>query len=71
VDHATEQELVRTLRARVGATRLIVSHRLSALEHADLVLVLDEGRLVDRGSHAELLSRPGPYRDAYDAQAAA
>jgi ATP-binding cassette subfamily B protein len=70
VDHATEQELVRMLRARAGATRVIVSHRLSALEHADLVLVLDEGRLVDRGTHAELLARPGPYRDAYEAQLA-
>ncbi|MFZ5475615.1 MAG: ABC transporter ATP-binding protein [Myxococcota bacterium] len=68
VDHATEQELVRMLRARAGATRIVVSHRLSALEHADLILVLEEGRLVDRGSHAELLSRPGPYADAFRAQ---
>ncbi len=71
VDHVTEQELVRELRARGGArgcTRVLVSHRLSALEHADLILVMDLGRIVDRGTHAALLSRPGPYRDAWTAQ---
>lgn len=72
VDHHTEQELVRMLRERGRGpkrpTRVIVSHRLSALEHADLILVLDAGRLVDRGTHAELLDRPGPYRDAWLAQ---
>ncbi len=74
VDHATEQELVQMLRGRASAsgaaapTRILVSHRLSALEHADLVLVLDEGRLVAAGTHAQLLAEPGPYRDAWQAQ---
>ena len=71
VDHHTEQELLATLRARAGATRIVVSHRLSALVQTDLVLVLDEGRLVDAGKHADLVQRPGPYRDAWDAQAEA
>ncbi len=71
VDHHTEQELLTTLRERADATRVIVSHRLSALVHTDLILVLDAGRLVDQGPHAELITRPGPYRDAWDAQAAA
>ncbi|GDX82843.1 ABC transporter ATP-binding protein [Deltaproteobacteria bacterium] len=71
VDHHTEQELLATLRARPDATRVIVSHRLSALVHTDLILVLDEGRLVDQGPHAALVQRPGPYRDAWEAQAAA
>jgi ABC-type transport system involved in Fe-S cluster assembly fused permease/ATPase subunit len=69
VDQHTERELLNTLAARSGATRLIVSHRLSALVHADLILVLDEGRLVDQGRHDELLQRPGPYADAWNAQA--
>ncbi len=68
VDHTTEQELIATLRGRSGATRLVVSHRLSALVHADRVLVIDGGRLVDEGTHEELVSRPGPYRDAWLAQ---
>lgn len=71
VDHHTEQELLTTLRARADSTRIVVSHRLSALVHTDLILVLDGGRLVDQGPHAELVQRPGPYRDAWEAQAAA
>jgi len=72
VDHTTEQELIRTLRARFarGATTLLVSHRMSALEHCDRVLVIEDGRLVDQGTHAELVARPGPYRDAWLAQTA-
>jgi ABC-type multidrug transport system fused ATPase/permease subunit len=72
VDHRTEVELLDTLAApradgRVP-TRVIVSNRLSALERADQVLVLDAGRLVDVGTHSELIERPGPYRDAWVAQ---
>lgn len=65
VDHQTERELLTTLRAGGSATTFIVSHRLSALEDADLILVLDGGRLVDQGRHEALLSRPGPYQDAW------
>ncbi len=75
VDHTTEQELVRMLRSRGtegstvrAPTRVIVSHRMSALEHAEQILVLDGGRLVDTGTHGELLARPGPYRDGWEAQ---
>jgi subfamily B ATP-binding cassette protein MsbA len=45
----------------VGRTTLIIAHRLSTVEHADRVVVLDEGRLVEQGSHAELLARGGLY----------
>lgn len=45
-------------------TRVIVSNRVSALRHADVILVLEEGRVVAQGSHLELSSRPGPYREA-------
>ncbi len=72
VDHATEVELVEAitaLRQRPGApTVVLASLRLSALRHTDQILVLDRGRLVDVGRHEELLSRPGPYRDAWLAQ---
>jgi ATP-binding cassette subfamily B protein len=69
VDHATEAHLVETIAALAGnadaPTVLIASHRLSALRHCDTVLVLEGGRLVDRGSHRELVDRPGIYRDTW------
>ena len=72
VDHETEQRLVDslgTLGGRHGRpTTFIVSHRVSAIRHADLIVVLEDGRLADQGTHAELLSRGGLYRDTFEAQ---
>lgn len=72
VDHQTEARLVDTLtalsRSPRAPTTFIVSHRLSALRHADRIVVLDEGRVVDQGTHAELRERPGLYRDTWEAQ---
>ncbi len=66
VDHQTERELLTSLRSRHGqATTIVVSHRLSVLEEADRILVLDEGMLSDVGTHAELTRRPGPYQQAW------
>jgi ATP-binding cassette subfamily B protein len=69
VDHHTEAQLVETVadlaRRPEAPTVLISSHRLSALRHCDIVLVLDAGRLVDSGPHAELIQRPGIYRDTW------
>ena len=62
VDTHTETEILHGLR-RVFADRtaFIISHRVSAVMDADLILVLDDGRVVERGSHADLLSRGGVY----------
>ncbi len=72
VDHETEARLVDTLtrlaRSERAPTTFIVSHRLSALRHADRILVLSEGRLVDQGRHDELIARPGLYRDTWQVQ---
>ncbi|TDC76402.1 ATP-binding cassette domain-containing protein, partial [Actinomadura sp. 7K507] len=51
-----------------GGTLLLVTHRLAALDAADEVVVLDRGRIVQRGRHGELLAAPGAYRDLWDAE---
>ena len=69
VDTETERRIQDALRRRAGGrTTFIVSQRISSVEHADEILVVDDGRIADRGTHAELLSRPGFYRDLYDLQ---
>jgi ATP-binding cassette, subfamily B, multidrug efflux pump len=66
VDHDTERALIDAIYAQVHEqATLLVSHRLSVLERADLVLVLDDGYIFERGSHAQLIDRSGPYRDAW------
>lgn len=73
VDHHTEGELIQMLAERAAShenpvTCIIVSHRMSVLEKVDHIWVMDGGKLVDQGNHAELLGRPGLYREAWQAQ---
>ena len=69
VDAVTERK-VRDAIAAAGAARtvIVISHRLSALMHADEILVLDAGRIVERGSHAALLKLGGVYADLFALQ---
>ena len=69
VDHDTERVLVDRIHALATArSMLVVSHRISVLERADRVVVLERGRVVDEGPHRELVTREGPYRAAWRRQ---
>ncbi|MEI6797654.1 MAG: ABC transporter ATP-binding protein [Pseudomonadota bacterium] len=69
VDAATEARLRAALQEGAAErVTLIVAHRLNSLQHADRILVLKEGRLVETGSHADLLAQGGLYRALYDLQ---
>ena len=64
VDARTENEIVSALReAMTGRTTFVVSSRLSLLRRADFILVLEDGRLTQSGTHQELMHRPGPYHE--------
>ena len=69
VDTATEERILRALREiRKGRTVLVVSHRVSSVKDSDQILVLDNGRVVERGTHESLVAHDGYYADLYRRQ---
>ncbi|MBU5442681.1 MULTISPECIES: ABC transporter ATP-binding protein [unclassified Paenibacillus] len=69
VDMETEHEIQAGFRELMkGRTTFVIAHRISSLRHAHEILMLDQGRIVQRGTHDELIAQPGPYRDVYDIQ---
>lgn len=69
VDTDTEEQILRNLKAnRQGKTTLIIAHRISTIQNADHILVLDEGKIAEYGTHEELMERHGLYRSIYEKQ---
>jgi len=69
VDTATEEAILRELRSVMkGRTTVIISHRISAVRDADRILVLDHGRVVEEGTHAELIAQGGVYNQLHEEQ---
>ena len=66
VDNDTEYKIRQSIKSRSqGHTACIISHRVSSFENCDIILVIQDGRIVDKGSHEELISRDGYYHDVW------
>ncbi|KIV68484.1 Transport ATP-binding protein CydC [Bacillus mycoides] len=69
VDAKTEETILTALkRERAEKTTIITAHRLSAIQHANLILVIDEGRVMQRGTHEQLMKENGWYKEMYESQ---
>jgi ATP-binding cassette, subfamily B, multidrug efflux pump len=72
VDTRTEVQIQEAMnRLRSSRTSFVIAHRLSTIRGADTILVMDSGRIVEQGSHADLLARGGAYAALYQSQFAA
>ena len=72
VDTETEEEILNNLQSESqDRTTFIVSHRVSAARHADKILILDKGKIIQSGTHEQLVAVPGYYKDLYEEQLAA
>ena len=69
VDAKTEHQIIENMKQeRKGKTTIITAHRLSAIVHADLILVMENGQIKERGNHEELMAQQGWYYETYQAQ---
>jgi hypothetical protein len=69
IDANTESKIINSLKEnRKNRTNIIISHRISAVEHADLILVMDNGEIVDRGTHEELIYKDSWYKEQFEYQ---
>ncbi len=68
LDMETEHQIQQALEKRKGATKFIIAHRISAVRNADEILVVEDGEIMERGTHHDLLRRQGRYYEIYSEQ---
>ena len=68
LDMETEHEIWQELSKQKGLAKMIIAHRISAVKNADEIIILENGRIAERGTHEELLQRRGLYYKTYEAQ---
>jgi ATP-binding cassette subfamily B protein len=68
VDTETEAAIQARLAAHNGRTTVLIAHRISTVRHADLIIVIDDGRLIDSGTHEVLMRRGGFYAELFRMQ---
>jgi len=69
IDTRTEEEILSNLgKKMLGKTTILISHRISTIKNADKIIVLDEGRIIEQGNHADLMQAGGAYLKLYEKQ---
>ena len=66
IDTATEEKVTQAMdRLMTGSTSIVIAHRLSTIRNSDVIMVMDDGRIIERGNHDKLMAEKGTYWQLY------